>query len=122
MKINIDTFKNTLSSVNGEGKETLMPIYSREGFKLLSRIWLKQEWQQLHWQTFSWLGFPIWQFPEDLLRIQEVITVLKPDVIIETGLNQGGSAIFFASLCSLLGRGHVVSIDIQIPPAARQAI
>jgi cephalosporin hydroxylase len=64
----------------------------------------------------------IWQLPEDILRLQEVIASIKPDVIIETGVNQGGSSIFFASLCRMLGRGRVISIDIQVPPEVRQAI
>ena len=62
-----------------------MPVYSQEGFKLISDVWLKQEWNQLHWQAFSWLGFQIWQFPDDLLRLQEVIARVQPDVIVETG-------------------------------------
>jgi len=104
------------------GENVIIPVYSKEGFKLLSDIWLKQEWNQLHWQSFSWFGFQIWQFPEDLLRLQEVIATLAPDVIVETGVNRGGSAIFFASLCRLLGKGRVVSIDIQIPAEVRKAI
>ena len=88
-----------------------------EGFKVLSELWLKQEWNLCHWQSFSWLGYQIWQLPEDIFRLQEVIFDLKPDVILETGVKHGGSSIFFASLCQLLGRGRVISIDIQIPEA-----
>lgn len=105
-----------------QGQGRLIDFYSPEGFRLLSGLWLRQEWNLLHWQSFSWLGFQIWQLPEDLLRIQEVIAVLQPDVILETGVKRGGSAIFFASLCRLLGRGRVISIDIEIPPAVRDAL
>ena len=122
MKITINTEENTIVGLDEKGKEILTPIYSQEGFKLLSSIWLKQEWNQMHWQSFSWLGFQIWQFPEDLLRLQEVIATLKPDVVIETGVNRGGSAIFFASLCRVLGKGRVISIDIDIPVEVRQAV
>ena len=62
------------------------------------------------------------QLPEDLLRVQEVIADLQPDLILETGVKRGGSAIFFASLCRLLGRGRVISIDIDIPPAVSAAV
>ena len=51
-----------------------------------------------------------------------MVVALKPDVIVETGVNRGGSAIFFASMCRLLGKGRVVSIDIQIPAEVRQAV
>ncbi|MCP3891325.1 MAG: hydroxylase [Desulfobulbaceae bacterium] len=122
MKITINTEENTIMGVNEEGEKISASIYSQEGFKLLSSIWLKQEWNQLHWQSFSWLGFQIWQFPEDLLRLQEVIARLKPDVIVETGVNRGGSAIFFASMCRMLGKGRVISVDIHIPLEVRQAV
>ena len=122
MKITIDTEENTISTKYTDGRDVVVPVYSSEGFKLLSDIWLKQEWNQLHWQSFSWFGFQIWQFPEDLLRLHEVIVSLAPDVIVETGVNRGGSAIFFASMCRLLGKGRVISIDIQIPSEVRQAV
>lgn len=117
MKLSIDTNENIIRHQDGA-----TPVYSQEGFRMLSGLWLRQQWNQMHWQSFSWLGFQIWQFPEDLLRLQEVIFRLKPDVIVETGVNQGGSAVFFASLCRLLGHGRVISIDITIPPHVRQAI
>jgi len=34
-------------------------------------------------------------------------------VILETGTASGGSALFLASVCDLLGRGEVVSVDIE---------
>lgn len=122
MKITIDTKENTIVTHGIDGKEEVVPVYSQEGFRLLSEVWLKQEWNQLHWQAFSWLGFQVWQFPDDLLRLQEVITRVKPDVIVETGVNRGGSAIFFASMCRLLGKGRVISIDVQIPGEVQQAV
>ncbi|WP_417582441.1 cephalosporin hydroxylase family protein [Nitrincola sp.] len=122
MKISIDTKRRTLDYQTSDSTEVNLPLYSQDAFRLLSEVWLKQEWNQLHWQSFSWLGFHIWQLPEDVLRLQEVIARLKPDLIIETGINNGGSCIFFASLCQMLGRGRVISIDIQISPEVRTAI
>lgn len=121
MKITIDTKKNTIICHN-DNKPHYYPVYSKEGFELLSKIWLKQEWSQLHWQSFSWFGFQIWQFPDDLLRLHEVVAELKPDVIVETGVNKGGSAVFFASICRLLGKGRVISIDIQIPDDVKKSV
>jgi cephalosporin hydroxylase len=60
-----------------------------------------------------WLGQPIWQYPLDAWLLQEVISDLRPDLIVETGTYQGGSALFFAGLCTLLGRGRVISIDVD---------
>jgi cephalosporin hydroxylase len=40
---------------------------------------------------------------------------LKPDLIIETGTFFGGSAYFFASICDLIGKGQVITIDLEPP-------
>ena len=51
--------------------------------------------------NFSWMGRPIIQYPQDLVAVQEIIWEVKPDLIIETGVAHGGSAVFFASLLEL---------------------
>jgi cephalosporin hydroxylase len=71
---------------------------------------------------FSWLGRPVIQLPEDLIRIQELIYALQPDVIVETGVAHGGSLIFYASLCTAIGKGRVVGVDIEIRPHNRVEI
>ncbi len=122
MKVTLDTTNSMFTRISDNGELKQGAIYSQEGFELLSSIWIKQQWNQMHWKSFSWFGFQIWQFPEDLLRLQEVIVALKPDVIVETGVNRGGSAMFFATLCRLLGKGRVISVDIHIPPEVRKSV
>lgn len=122
MKINIDTESGLVVCSSADGQTKQFPLYSKEGLKAVSEIWLKQEWNQAHWKSFSWLGFQIYQFPVDLLRLQEIVFRIKPDVIVETGVHQGGSAIFFASLCGHIGKGRVISIDISIPHSVREAV
>ena len=51
--------------------------------------------------NFSWMGRPIIQYPQDLVAVQEIIWDVKPNLIIETGVAHGGSAVFFASLLEL---------------------
>lgn len=51
-------------------------------------------------------GTAIIQLPEDMIRIQEVIYQVKPDVIIETGIAHGGSLIYYASLFKAMGKGE----------------
>jgi len=51
--------------------------------------------------NFSWMGRPIIQYPQDLVATQEIIWQIKPDLIVETGVAHGGSAVFFASLLEL---------------------
>jgi cephalosporin hydroxylase len=43
-------------------------------------------------------------------------------VILETGIAHGGSLIFSASLCKMMGKGRVIGIDIEIRPHNRKAI
>lgn len=121
MKLTIDTDAKMLS-VEAEGKHRQMALYSDESFELISDQWLKVSWNQKYSYTFTWMGRPIIQIPDDLLRIQEVIYRVKPDVIIETGVAHGGSLIFYASLFKAMGRGRVIGVDIEIRPHNRKAI
>jgi cephalosporin hydroxylase len=121
MKLIIDT-KARLLYQQINGKRRKLSLYSKEAFELISFQWLKIGWDQKYPYTFSWLGRPIIQIPEDLLRVQEVIYSIKPDIIIETGVAHGGSLIYYASLCKLIGKGRVVGIDIEIRPHNRKAI
>lgn len=73
--------------------------------------------------NFTWLGRPIIQYPQDIVALQEIVWRTKPDVIVETGIAHGGSAVLFASLLQLLGGdGRVVAIDIDIRAHNRAAI
>lgn len=97
-------------------------LYSPEAFSILSRAWLKVGWDQKYVYSFSWLGRPIIQLPEDIVRTQELIYAVKPDVIIETGVAHGGSLVLYAGLCKAMGRGRVIGVDIEIRPHNRNAI
>ena len=121
MKLTIDTDQRTLTMDAGGGMRVL-DLYSREAFEEISRHWVRVGWNQKYQYTFSWLGRPIVQLPEDIVRVQEVIYQIRPDVIVETGVAHGGSLIFYASLCKVLDKGRVVGIDIEIRPHNRQAI
>lgn len=93
-----------------------------KAFELISRAWLRAGWDTKYVYGFSWLGRPVIQLPEDMIRIQEVIYDIMPDVIVETGVAHGGSLIFYASLCAAIGKGRVIGIDIEIRPHNRVAI
>jgi cephalosporin hydroxylase len=59
------------------------------------------------------LGIPTLKCPLDLWIYQEIIYEIKPDLIIETGTAYGGSALYLAHLCDLMGKGNVVTVDIE---------
>jgi cephalosporin hydroxylase len=117
----IDLENGKVQVRDGE-RETVHAIGTPEAFEAISRGWLRSGWDNKHVYTFTWLGRPIIQLPEDMIRIQEVIYSVQPDVIIETGVAHGGSLVFYASLCHLMGRGRVIGIDIEIRPPNRAAI
>ncbi len=121
MKLSLDTVTGRLA-VEEHGRLQELSLYSPEGFGALGKAWLKVGWNQKYSYTFTWLGRPIIQLPEDLIRIQEVIYQVKPDVIIETGVAHGGSVVYYASLLSVIGHGRVIGIDTHIRPHNRKAI
>jgi cephalosporin hydroxylase len=49
----------------------------------------------------------------DAWGLQEAIVDNEVDLVIECGTNRGGSALYMANLFDLLGRGRVVTIDIE---------
>lgn len=78
--------------------------------------------------NFSWLGRPIIQYPQDIVAMQEIISSVQPDLIIETGIAHGGSLIFSASMlelnaaCGGPSDAEVVAVDIDIRRHNRDAI
>lgn len=120
MKITIDTAARRLTIDDADG--AALPLYGDAAFEILSRLWVKVGWNQKHSYGFSWFGRPVIQLPSDLVRVQEVIYRIAPDVIVETGIAHGGSLIFYASLCKALGHGRVIGVDVEIRPHNRTAI
>ncbi len=110
MRITVDTDARTLD-VEDKGKRESLALYSKEAFDIVSREWINIGWAVKYVYSFSWLGRPIIQLPDDMIRIQEVVFAVKPDVIIETGVAHGGSLVFYATLCKAMERGRVIGID-----------
>lgn len=63
-----------------------------------------------------WLGVTVWKCPLDLWVYQELASEVRPDLIVESGTAFGGSALYLASICDLLGHGRVLTIDIASQP------
>jgi cephalosporin hydroxylase len=70
-----------------------------------------------------WLGVPVIRLAEDLMRQQEIIFDLKPDLIIEIGVARGGGLLFNASMQEILGmEPKVLGVDNRIFPHTLEAI
>jgi cephalosporin hydroxylase len=65
------------------------------------------------WSNTYWLGAKTQKCPLDLWIYQEILHELRPAAIVETGTANGGSALYLASVCDLLGHGEVMTIDIE---------
>jgi cephalosporin hydroxylase len=67
-------------------------------------------------KDLAWFGYRTIKTPTDMWIYQEIVSETKPDVIVECGTAFGGSSLYFASLLDLLGRGEVITIDIEARP------
>jgi cephalosporin hydroxylase len=66
------------------------------------------------WKSTKWLGIPTAQNPNDAWIHQEIITQVKPDVIVEAGTWRGGSAALWAMILQQVNpQGRVITIDIN---------
>jgi cephalosporin hydroxylase len=74
--------------------------------------WSKRTW------SLQWMGHNMIKWPADLMTYAELIHKNRPDVLIETGTYYGGSAQFFADCMDRVGKGIVISIDIN--PGSRR--
>ena len=119
--ITIDPEKATVTLKDASG-EQVYEFSDPQAFEILSNIWLRCGWDTKYVYGFTWLGRPVIQLPEDMLRIQEVIYLIKPDLIVDIGIAHGGSLVFYASLCQAMGKGRVIGVDIEIRSYNREAI
>lgn len=78
-----------------------------EGIKAYSNFFLESR----IWDNLTYCGIKIFKVPSDLWMFQEIAFRLKPDMLIETGTFEGGSALFYAHLFDTIGKSEVLSID-----------
>ncbi len=66
------------------------------------------------WKKTTWLGISSEQTPGDNWNMQEIISEIRPDYIVETGTLFGGTTLFYASVLSQVNPdGKVITIDIE---------
>ena len=72
---------------------------------------------QIHYVDL-YKGVRILKLPEDLRTYERLIEDSKPEVIVELGIESGGSSLWFADrLSSILGGGEVIGVDINTETA-----
>jgi len=85
----------------------------------LSQRFHKKYYDSEVWLDTRWFGVDIKKCPLDMWIYQEIIHEARPDAIIECGTDKGGSAFFMAHMLDLLGKGQVISIDIEKKPTPK---
>ncbi len=66
------------------------------------------------WARNQWLGVATEQNPNDTWITQEIIQEVKPDVMVETGTQVGGSALLWATILEQVNPdSRVITIDIK---------
>lgn len=60
-----------------------------------------------------WMGHQTLKYPTDMWMYQELISELRPAVVLETGTFRGGSALFLATVMDGLREGRVISVDVS---------
>lgn len=119
---------NPVEQFNAEKMARVDALGKDVEFREQSRQWLEKSMRKQYAYNFSWLGRPIIQNPIDIVAMQELIWMIQPDLIIETGIAHGGSLIFSASMLQLNAAcggpqdAEVLGVDIDIRAHNREAI
>ena len=75
--------------------------------------WLDYHQREVVFDRVSWMGIPTWKNVMDLWVYQELLYRVQPDLVIEMGSFKGGSTLYLAQILELIGRGEVISVDID---------
>lgn len=69
-------------------------------------------WDNQAWRETTWLGRPVHRYPTDLHSYQELLTQVRPEVVVLLADDPGlaGRALYVASLLDQLGGGEVVAV------------
>jgi cephalosporin hydroxylase len=98
-----DVVRSTAGVSVVEDAQATVNAFHRLYYMQLERTWS---------QTF-WMGTTVLKCPMDLWIYQEILHEVRPDLIVECGTYKGGSALFLAGICDLVGHGEVVTIDVE---------
>lgn len=95
-----------------EHQQQQQPVISKN--TILNKFHTMWYYDKGTWAKNTWFGVPTEQNPNDVWVIQEIISQVKPDFIIETGTFKGGSALLWATILQQVNpQGKVLTVDIK---------
>lgn len=100
----------------------LLSIYVLISIDKMGKEKIIERFHKIYYRTRPYartlfLGIPSSQYPNDNWVMQEIISELKPDLIIETGTGSGGTALFYATVLEKVNEnGKVITVDVNPPP------
>ncbi len=100
--------KECLTNIQKQGNDERLNLVSQDLFN--------RSFATKYSYNFEFLGRPIIQYPQDIIAVHEIIWLIKPDLIIETGIAHGGSLIFSASMLALLDMCDAIESGKNLDP------
>lgn len=88
--------------------KTISPQEAQEILRLANILYFKNG----SYANTKWMGIQAAKCPMDMWVYQELIHSLDTELLIETGTLMGGSALFFAHIFDIMGRGKVITVDL----------
>ena len=129
---------NAIEKFENDVRQNISGLSDDDDFRKQSINWVVKANSHRYTYNFTSLGRPVIQFPQDIIAMQELVWLIKPDLVIETGIAHGGSLIASAAALALLdyceavkagttldpkaSRRRVLAVDIDIRPHNRAAI
>lgn len=98
-------------SLHPESRRTRLQY--RRLFRMSLRQWLLYHQRDVVYDRCTWMGLTALKHPLDAWIYQEILYEVRPDVVIELGSASGGGTLYLAHLQDALGKGVVVSVDIE---------
>lgn len=85
----------------------------RQRFSMNLSKWHLYHIRNIFFHKCHWMGVRALKNPLDAWIYQEIIYETKPDIILEIGSMEGGSTLYLANLLDLMGKGQVISVDLD---------